>query len=35
MDCQSGFGAAAFVTGAFGFVAAGEAIRFLTATGKP
>lgn len=30
MDCASGFGAATFVTGAFGFAAAGEAIRFLT-----
>lgn len=27
MDCASGFGAATFVTGVFGFVAAGEVIR--------
>lgn len=30
MDCASGFGAATFVTGVFGFLAAGEAVRFLT-----
>ena len=29
MDCASGFGAASFVTGTFGFVAAGEVIRRL------
>ena len=29
MDCASGFGAACFVTGTFGFVAAGEVIRRL------
>ena len=27
MDCASGFGAACFVTGAFGFAAAGEIVR--------
>lgn len=27
LDCASGFGAAAFVTGAFGFAAAGEVVR--------
>ncbi|HWB07286.1 MAG TPA: tRNA threonylcarbamoyladenosine dehydratase [Verrucomicrobiales bacterium] len=31
MDCASGFGAATFVTGAFGFAAAGEVVRLLTA----
>lgn len=30
MDCASGFGAACFVTGAFGFAAAGEVVRQLT-----
>ncbi|MEO7933811.1 MAG: tRNA threonylcarbamoyladenosine dehydratase [Chthoniobacterales bacterium] len=30
MDCASGFGAACFVTGAFGFAAAGEVVRRLT-----
>jgi tRNA A37 threonylcarbamoyladenosine dehydratase len=29
MDCASGFGAATFVTGAFGFAAAGEVVRRL------
>ena len=29
MDCESGFGAAVFVTGAFGLVAAGEVVREL------
>jgi tRNA A37 threonylcarbamoyladenosine dehydratase len=29
MDCSSGFGAATFVTGAFGFAAAGEVVRRL------
>jgi tRNA A37 threonylcarbamoyladenosine dehydratase len=29
MDCATGFGAACFVTGAFGFVAAGEVVRRL------
>jgi tRNA A37 threonylcarbamoyladenosine dehydratase len=32
MDCASGFGAACFVTGTFGFVAAGEVVRRLVAT---
>jgi tRNA A37 threonylcarbamoyladenosine dehydratase len=27
LDCASGFGAATFVTGAFGFAAAGEVVR--------
>ncbi len=31
MDCASGFGAATHVTGAFGFAAAGEALRLITA----
>ena len=31
MDCASGFGAACFVTGAFGFAAAGEIVRRVTA----
>lgn len=30
MDCASGFGAACFVTGGFGFAAAGEVVRRLT-----
>lgn len=29
LDCASGFGAASFVTGTFGFAAAGEVIRYL------
>jgi tRNA A37 threonylcarbamoyladenosine dehydratase len=29
MDCESGFGSAVFVTGAFGLVAAGEVVREL------
>ncbi len=33
LDCAAGFGAAAFVTGAFGFAAAGEAVLLLTAAG--
>ncbi len=33
MDCASGFGAAAFVTGAFGFAAAGEIVRRIAAGG--
>lgn len=33
LDCAEGFGAAAFVTGAFGFAAAGEAIRIITERG--
>lgn len=31
MDCASGFGAATFVTGAFGFAAAGEVVRRIAA----
>lgn len=31
MDCASGFGAACFVTGAFGFIAAGEIVRRISA----
>lgn len=31
MDCASGFGAACFVTGTFGFVAAGEVVRRIAA----
>jgi tRNA A37 threonylcarbamoyladenosine dehydratase len=31
MDCASGFGAASFVTGAFGFAAAAEIVRRVTA----
>jgi len=31
MDCASGFGAATFVTGVFGFAAAGEVVRRLAA----
>jgi tRNA A37 threonylcarbamoyladenosine dehydratase len=31
MDCASGFGAACFVTGAFGFAAAGEIVRRIVA----
>lgn len=31
MDCASGFGAASFVTGAFGFAAAGEVVRRIAA----
>ncbi len=31
MDCATGFGAACFVTGAFGFIAAGEVVRRLAA----
>lgn len=30
LDCAAGFGAAGFVTGAFGFAAAGEAVRVIT-----
>ena len=32
LDCASGFGTAVFVTGAFGLVAAGEAVRLIAAT---
>jgi tRNA A37 threonylcarbamoyladenosine dehydratase len=31
LDCGSGFGSAVFVTGAFGFAAAGEVVRRITA----
>jgi tRNA A37 threonylcarbamoyladenosine dehydratase len=31
MDCATGFGAACFVTGTFGFIAAGEVVRRLVA----
>jgi tRNA A37 threonylcarbamoyladenosine dehydratase len=31
MDCETGFGAAVFVTGAFGLIAAGEVIKDLAA----
>ena len=34
MDCASGFGAATFVTGVFGFVAAGEVVQRIAA-GRP
>jgi tRNA A37 threonylcarbamoyladenosine dehydratase len=30
LDCESGFGTAGFVTGAFGLIAAGEVVRMLT-----
>jgi tRNA A37 threonylcarbamoyladenosine dehydratase len=32
MDCASGFGAASFVTGAFGFAAAAEIVRCITSS---
>ena len=32
MNCNSGYGSATFVTGAFGFAAAGEVVRLLTST---
>jgi tRNA A37 threonylcarbamoyladenosine dehydratase len=32
LDCESGFGTAVFVTGAFGLAAAGEVVRALAAT---
>jgi tRNA A37 threonylcarbamoyladenosine dehydratase len=35
MDCASGFGAATFVTGTFGFAAAGEVVRLLAAGTGP
>lgn len=34
LDCESGFGTAAFVTGVFGFVAAGEVVRTLAQAGQ-
>jgi tRNA threonylcarbamoyladenosine dehydratase len=33
LDCAAGFGAASFVTGAFGFAAAAEAVRIITGSG--
>ena len=33
LDCASGFGAASFVTAAFGFAAAGEVVRRITLLG--
>jgi len=35
MDCASGFGAASFVTGAFGFAAAAEIVRRITSPIPP
>ena len=35
MDCATGFGAATFVTGTFGFAAAGEVVRLIAAGGGP
>lgn len=32
LDCESGFGTAVYVTGAFGLAAAGEAVRLITKT---
>lgn len=32
LDCESGFGAAVFVTGTFGFMAAGEVVRAIATT---
>lgn len=34
LNCESGFGAAAFVTGTFGFAAAGLAVRRIAATAR-
>jgi tRNA A37 threonylcarbamoyladenosine dehydratase len=34
MDCASGFGSATFVTGVFGFVAAGEVVRRIALAGE-
>ena len=31
LDCESGFGTAAYVTGVFGLVAAGEVVRAIAA----
>ena len=31
LDCSTGFGTASFVTGAFGFAAAGEVVRRIAA----
>jgi hypothetical protein len=33
LDCASGFGAASFVTAAFGFAAAGEVVKRITLGG--
>lgn len=33
LDCENGMGSATFVTGAFGFAAAGEVVRLLTTVG--
>lgn len=33
LDCESGFGTAVFVTGAFGFAAAGEVVRAIASRG--
>jgi tRNA A37 threonylcarbamoyladenosine dehydratase len=35
LDCESGFGTAVFVTGAFGLAAAGEAVRLIAAAARP
>jgi tRNA A37 threonylcarbamoyladenosine dehydratase len=35
MNCNSGYGSASFVTGAFGFAAAAEVIRFVVGTSRP
>lgn len=35
IDCENGFGAAVFVTGAFGLAAAGEVVKGLTAADVP
>lgn len=35
MNCNSGFGSATFVTGAFGFAAAGEVVRLITDVPAP
>jgi tRNA A37 threonylcarbamoyladenosine dehydratase len=34
LDCESGFGTAVFVTGAFGLAAAGEVVRAIASAGK-
>ena len=33
LDCESGYGTASFVTGAFGFAAAGEVVRRIALGG--
>ncbi len=35
LDCESGFGTAVFVTGAFGLAAAGEAVSLIAAAERP